>query len=189
MQITKSVGTALIVLTGACASTPGDRASRETTNKPLRGGIAEFHLISYNGTIIKGRVLLGATIDPLVIDGRLMVSGDVDLDMRTLRACGKKDEVGYIESDAFPLPPRPDQIVTIRPGYWYGRTINYWLFDQKTTGLGPDCLEADLFVRALDGREAARLPIRIVRTDKPPAPPEGGAPAEPKPPPSDAGAP
>jgi hypothetical protein len=189
MSITKPIVLASLIFTSACASTPTGSGARAAADKPLRGGIAEFQVISYDGQTIKGRILLGATIDPLVVDGRLNLYGDVDIDVRTLQACGKKDPVGYIQYDVSPLPPRPDQIVTIRPGYWYGRTVNYWLFHKKVTGLGPECLEAELVVRALDGRDAAKIPIHVVRTDKPTPSPDGGTPAEPKPPASDAGAP
>jgi len=191
MSIAKVMVLALLALTSACASTSTytGSTSRAVANRPLRGGIAEFQVTSYDGETIKGRVLLGATIDPLVIDGRLFPYGDVDMDMRILRACGKRDRVGYIQFDIFAAPAQPDQIVTVRPGYWYGRTITYDLFNKKVTGLGPDCLETDLIVRALDGREAAKIPIRVVRTDKAPPPPDEGSPAEPKPPASNAGTP
>lgn len=57
-------------------------------------------------------------------------------------------------------------------GTWYGMD-DYFLLWDKVTGLGPDCLEAELVVRALDGRVAATLPIRVVRTDKPVISPDG----------------
>jgi hypothetical protein len=90
--------------------------------------------------------------------------------------------------EAFHPPPRPDQLVTIEWGYWHGVNLHFSLFDEKRTGLGPDCFEAKLKVLDKDGRVAATLPIQVVRTDKPPAPTEGAT-AEPKTPPSDAGAP
>jgi hypothetical protein len=107
MPTTRPLALAFLLLTGACAATPGDRGAQEAPRTPLRGGVAEFRVTSYDGGDLKGRVLLGATV---------------------------------------------------------------------------------LVVSALGGRVAARLPIRVVRTDKPVVPPDGGA-EEPKPPPSDAGAP
>jgi len=175
---------AFLMLTGACASTPGDTASRETAKKPLRGVVAEFQVTSYDGEDIKGRVLIGATVDPLVMDSHPLESADLEL--VNLRACGRTHEVPHIIFDL--LAPVEEEAITIRPGYWYGKNVVYGLFDKKRVP-GPDCLEAELVVRALDGRVAVRLPIRVVRTDKPPSPPDGGAPAEPKPPASDAGAP
>ena len=179
----------LILLTSACASNRGEWKPPPAPNEPLRGGVVEFQVTSYDGENISGRVLIGATIDPLVIDGRLIVPGHVGIYPESLHACGTKDPVPYLPNDIVTRPPRQDEIITIRPGYWYGGTVKFWLFDKRWTRLGPDCLEVDVAVRALDEREIAKIPLHVVRTDKPPAPPDGGAPAEPKPPASDAGAP
>jgi hypothetical protein len=154
--------------------------------KPLRGGVAEFRVISYDGEILEGRVLLGATVDPLVIDGRLIESTDVQMD--SFRACDSKDWLKHIDDCILSRPPQAGEIITISPGYWYGGKVKFWPFDKEQTGLGPDCFEAELVLRVLDGRVAATLPIRVVRTDKPPTPPDGGT-EQPKPPASDAGAP
>jgi hypothetical protein len=187
MQITRPLALAfLLFFTGACASTPGDRGAREIAKKPLRGGIAEFRITSYNGRVLEGRVLLGATVDPLVIDGRLFEGKDVEL--KKVRACGKTELQKYWVMEDLLSPHRPDDIITIRRGYWHGANEHFFLFDEKITGPGPDCFDAELVVRALGGRVAATLPVRVVRTDKPPAPPDGEA-EEPKPPASDAGAP
>jgi hypothetical protein len=180
----RPIALAFLMLTGACASTPGDTASRETAKKPLRGVVAEFQLTSYDGEDIKGRVLIGATVDPLVMDSHPLESADLEL--VNLRACGEKREVPHIIFDL--VGTYPMKVITIRPGYWYGKNVVYGFFEKKR-GLGPECLEAELVVRDHVSRVATRLPIRVVRTDKPPAPPDGGAPAEPKPPPSDGGAP
>jgi hypothetical protein len=180
------VALAFLLLTGACASTPaGGRGSREVAKKLLRGGVAEFRVTSYNGRVLKGRVLLGATIDPLVIDGRLYEWKDVELEK--VRECGTAEELTYWAMEYLPRPPRPDEIVTLSRGYWHGEDVVFPLFNPRT-GLGPDCFEADLVLRAMGGRIAATLPIRVVLTNKPPAPPDGGT-EQPKPPASDAGAP
>lgn len=184
MQITRPLALAFLLTTGACASTLGERGSQEAAKTPLRGGVAEFRLISYDGGDLRGRVLLGATVDTLVIDGRL--AADREVELNKVRACGKTELLGKYIVDRF-SPPRPDQIVTLPRGYWHGANVHFFLWD-KVTGLGPDCFEADLVLRARGGRIAATLPIRVVRTDKPPAPPDEGT-EEPKPLPSDAGAP
>jgi hypothetical protein len=179
----RQITLALFILTGACASTPGNRASQETAKKPLRGVVAEFQVTSYDGEDIKGRVLIGATIDPLVMYSHMLESADLEL--VNIRACGEKREVPHIIFDLVAL--EPEKVTTIRPGYWYGKNVVYGLF-AKQRRLGPDCLEAELEVRDNVSRVATRLPIRVVRTDKPPTLPDGGT-AEPKPPASDAGAP
>jgi hypothetical protein len=184
MQFTRPLALALL-LTGACASTPGNRGSQqEEAKQPLRGGVAEFRLTSYDGRDLKGRVLLGAMIDSLVIDGRMVEEKDVEL--KEVRACGKKERLGHYRMESL-TPPRPDEIVTVRRGYWYGANVDFFLWD-KETGPGPDCFEAELVLSVRGGAVAARLPIRVERTDKPSALPDGGT-EPPKPPPSDGGAP
>jgi hypothetical protein len=185
MQITRPVALAFLLLTGACASTPRERGSQEAPKKPLRGGVAEFRVTSYVGRVLEGGVLLGATVDPFVIDGRLVEAKDVELEK--VRACGKTELLKYWVMESLE-PHREDEVVTLSRGYWHGAYVDFPLFEEKITGLGPDCFEAEMVLRVLDGRIAATLPIRVVRTDKPPAPPDGGT-GEPKPPPSDAGAP
>src|SRR4051794_16549118 len=95
-----------ILLTGACASTPGDRGSQETEKKPLRGGSVEFRLTRYDGRNFEGRVLLGATVDPLVVDREWLEGADVEL--RKVRACGKTELLEYIQADAWLVGERED---------------------------------------------------------------------------------
>ena len=187
MQTARRLALAFVFfLTGACASTPGERGSQEAGKEGLRGGVAEFRVTSYDGRRLKGRVLLGATVDPFVIDGRLFDGKDVEFEK--VRSCGKTELLEYWAAD-LPSPPRAEEIITLRRGYWHGANKSFPLFAfEETTGPGPECFEAELVVRVLDGRIAATLPIRIVRTDKPSAIPAGTA-EEPTPPPSDAGAP
>ncbi len=183
VSIPGPIALAFLLLTGACASTPEDRASRETTNKPLRGGVAEFKVTSYDGKALEGRVLLGATIDTLVVDGLMLESSAVELDK--VHVCGKTEFVPYYIVD-WVLTSEPPS-VTLPRGYWYGKDVHF-SFDMRSMGPGPDCFEAELVVWALHRRVAARLPIKVVRTDKPPPALNGGTEA-PEPPPSDAGAP
>jgi hypothetical protein len=188
VSLTKPIVLSMLIFTSACASTPRGSGSRQAAKPPLRGGVAEVRIDSYDGETMKGRVLLGATIDPLVIDRRIIPP--INVEVKNLQLCdNKKDPFQYIEFDVSAPPRRPEDIITVRPGYWYGGQISYWIFAAKQTGPGPDCFEAELVMRALDGRVAARQSIRVVRTDKRPAAPDGGAPAAPKLPPSDAGAP
>src|SRR5262245_41051571 len=149
MRRLQFIGLSLILFTGACASSPGRRGSQTPPKEPLRGGVAEFQVTSYDGEDIDGRVLVGATIDPLVIDGRFIPTSTIYLDWVSVRVCGTdKPPPGGVIYDAFALRPRPEEIVTIRPGYWYGRKINYGLFGKRVPG--PECLEAEFVVRALD---------------------------------------
>lgn len=193
MQVTRSLALVFLLLASGCASIPGDRGSPKVAKRNLRGGIAEFRITSYDGHNLTGRVFVGATIDPLLFDGRLVDGTGVKLEK--VRVCGTTKLLTYWVAD-LPSPPEADEIITLRPGYWHGANEKFFLFDEYTDP-GPDCFEANLVVRVLDGRVAATLPIRVVRTDKP-APPEGGTgdggtgdggTGEPMRTPSDAGAP
>lgn len=176
-----------VLLTTACASAPGDRGSPEATQRPPRGGIVEFRLTSYNGRDLEGRVLVGATVDPLLIGGYMLDGGGVEL--RDVRACGKTELQEFLMADAWVLK-KPEPVITLRPGYWYGRSISFpALFLERETGPGPDCFEANLMVLLRGVGTTLTLPIRVERTDKPLVPPAGGAPAAPKPPAPDGGTP
>lgn len=94
MQITKLLAlTLLILLTAACAS-----SSREA-KPPLRGGVAEFQITSFDGKTLEGRILIGATVDPLVIDGRLY--DIVTVEPTNMRECGKKERVSFWSIEPF----------------------------------------------------------------------------------------
>lgn len=196
MQRFQFVGLSLILLTGACASTSGRRASQSPPDEPIRGAVAEFQVTSYDGQALRGRVLIGATIDPLVVDGRFIPSVSFNLDQSTLRMCGMEKPIDSIDNDLFVRTPRPEDILTLRPGYWYGATFEYWLFPRAKPGPlpgpgeepgptgGPECIEGEFVVRALSGRPVARVRFHAVRNDKLPAPSDRGAPpvpAAPKP--------
>lgn len=189
MQIDRPVALAslfFLLLGGACASTPQTAGSSAASREPLRGGVAEFQVASYDGVYLKGRVLIGATADTLVIDGRLHPSWDVRV--TNMRACGKNERIRFWSIEPlFFAPPRAEEIITLRPGYWYGGNVSFLLADDEARGVGLPCFEAELLVLARGSRVAARLPIRVVRTDKLPTTQEGH-PEEPRTPPSDVGA-
>lgn len=167
MQMTRpSVVALLLLATTACASTSGDRKARAPAKKPLRGGVAEFRVTSYDGRVLEGRVLVGATVDPLVIDGRLPEWFAVSLD--EVRECGKTELLDFWSVETFLPPPRADEIITLRPGYFYGGDVSFPLLDRKNKGgVGAPCVEAVLVVRARGMGVAAKLPIRVVRTETP----------------------
>lgn len=182
-RIARLFALAALSLLCACASSRWVPVEPKPPKTPLRGGIAEFRLISYDGGHLRGRVLLGATVDTLVIDGEMFEDSDVEIEKA--RACGTTEVREHIIVD-WVVPSQPN-VVTLRKGYWYGSDVYFFLWD-KETGFGPDCFEAELIVHALDSRVAARLPIKVMRTDKPPATPPEPA-EEPTTPAPDAGAP
>lgn len=185
MHITRALGVTLLLLV-ACAGAPANSGSQEAEKKPIKGGVVEFRLTSYDTLEITGRVMLGATTEPFVVSRKLLEGADISLDK--VRPCDKTTRLEYVMADAW-IGAGLEDSFTLRPGYWYGVNVHFPLFSEHQTGLGPDCLEANLVVRAHSAQIAATLPIRIERTDKPPASPDGGPPADWKPPASDGGTP
>lgn len=189
MQITKSVFSFLLI-TSACGSTlgralPEDREVRSAKRR-IAGGVAELHVISFDTRKLKARVLIGATIEPVVMDRRMVPWSDLEL--KKIRACDTKARLKHWRWDAAIGPPEPEDIITVPQGYWWGADVLFLLFDKSKTP-EPDCFEAELVVLDNDRRIAATLPIHVERTDRPsPTPPDRGT-ETPQPPTSDAGAP
>ncbi len=172
MLMTRIAVLSYCLLSAACGPKYVDLEAREIPKTPLKGGIAEFTMSSFDGEVLKGRVLLGATIDTLVIDGRLMEY--IYVELKKLRTCGKTDRLPHYDFDFVYPPVQRHEIITVRPGFWYGANVSFHIFDKKESPGLPDCFEADLIVRVMDGRVAATLPIRVGLVEKktaPPAPP------------------
>src|SRR5882724_11449029 len=147
MHLIRHMTLALILLTSACASNRGEWKPPPAPNEPIQGGVVEFQVTSYDGEDVSGRVLIGATSEPFVIDSRLTAL-TVNIDASTFHACGHEERIIIQGCKGILVirPPEPDDIITIRPGHWYGGAVKLWVFSEGVIGLGPDCLEADLVV-------------------------------------------
>jgi hypothetical protein len=159
-----------LFLATACASS----SQAVQPQAPPRGGVLEFRLESYDGRTIKGRLLLSATQSMFRIDSRRGMWYGLDYDR--LHTCGKTEPQRYVDHD-FNVPfPRPEDIVTIYPGKWYGANVTFSIMNHRLdNGEGPDCIETTLSTVTADRQTIARLPVRIERTDKPAAPKAEGA--------------
>lgn len=130
--------------------------------------MVEFVLSSFDGESLKGRVLLGASLDPITLDGRLLEW--IDIEVRNVRACDTQKVLSYYHLDIDYPAAQKDEIVILRPHYWYGADIDLLMFGSRLKQPNPDCFEGDLMVWSLDGRLAASRAIRVARTDKPSEP-------------------
>lgn len=156
-----------LFLATACASS----TQAVQPQAPPQGGVLEFRLESYDGRIIKGRLLVSATQSVFRIDSRRGLWYFLDYD--GLHTCGKTEPQRYVDHD-FAVPyPRPEDILTIYPGTWYGTNVEFSIMghriDRADRGEGPDCIETTLKTVTADEQTIARLPVRIERTDKPAA--------------------
>lgn len=152
-----------LLLMSACASASAEFNTQTIPKTPIKGGVVEFTRISFDGEYLKGRVLVGATMDAFRVDGRLVEW--IDIEVRNIRKCANGEALGHYLFDVLNQPPRPDEIVTVRPHFWYGADVDFRLFNQRRAGQVPDCFEADLMVWAIDGRIIATQPIHVERTD------------------------
>jgi hypothetical protein len=162
--VTRTAFLGFLFLATACAST----TQAVQPQAPPRGGVLEFRLESYDGRIIKGRLLVSATQSVFRIDSRQ--AGWYALYYDGLHTCGKTEPQRYIDFDYMFSPIPPDQIIPIYPGKWYGENVEFWIMDQRADhGEGPVCIETTLTARTPDRQTIATIPVRIERTDKPAA--------------------
>jgi hypothetical protein len=182
MLITKSGVLALLFfMTSACVSTAGCTGSQKISKEPLKDIYADFWLTLYDGRVLKGVVSVHSahSAAPLAIDEFK------DVSLENVRACDKAEPLSYKAWDLKHIV-RAEEPISRLGGPWYATRVN---FPVDSRCPWPDCFEAELIFRAADRRVGMRLPIWIERTDKLSTPSDGGACVEPKPAPSDAGAP
>lgn len=171
------IGLASLLLLVACSGIPffGKRASSSAS----RGAVSDAGIqlpsrvnmevqdIQYDGFTVSARVLVSPEGGPLRLDRRLIPSIDVEL---SVVADCERGSVPSIHFDVFSALNRAENLMVLEPGYWYGGTVHFTLFDDHLTGLGPECVEATLHVRSFDRKYVARKRIRAVR----PPSPDGG---------------
>lgn len=168
--VARTVFLSFLFLATACASS----TQAVQPQAPPRGGVLEFRLESYDGRIIKGRLLVSATESVFRIDSRR--AGWYALYYDGLHTCGKTEPQRYMHFDYMFTPAPPDQIIPIYPGKWYGENVEFWIMDHRADhGEGPDCIETTLSARTADRQIIATIPVRVERTDKPAAPEGDGA--------------
>jgi hypothetical protein len=124
----------------------------------------EIQDIQYDGWTLSGRLLVSPETGPLRLDRRLIQS--IDVEVRRVSEC-EHGSVASIHADVFTPLNRQENLLVLEPGYWYGRTVRFGLFDEHYTGLGPECVEADILLLSFDGGPVARQRIRAVRPPSP----------------------
>jgi len=131
--------------------------------------------MEFDGESLSGRLLVGVKDGSLAIDKRLVEN--VSVELKSIVDCVAGQPLDSLEVDSFPEPPRQDELLTLTPGYWYGTDVHLSLFDEHLTGKKPpECFEAELQLRAADGRVAGSLHLRAERSAKPSPLLDGGVP-------------
>lgn len=182
-----TLGAASLLLLAACTGFPffGRKSSssrRGTTqddgaveSKVPPRAVMEIQDIQYDGWTLSGRLLVSPETGPLRLDRRLVSWFDVEI--TRVVDCQYGASVTAIHADVFSTLDRAENLLILQPGYWYGATVRFGLFDEHFTGLGPECVEADIILLSFDGKRVARQRIRAERPPVPaPAVPDGGIP-------------
>lgn len=165
------LGVASLILVAACGGIPfwsreGARPATDDTQVPPRIKV-EFQDVHYDGRVLSGLVLISPEGKSLRLHKRFLP------DVQQVADCARRPTVSII-MDYFGSMPRPDDLLILEPGYWYGRRVSFTLFDEYFTGIGPECIDARLLISSFDGQLVAGVPIRAVR---PPVPEtDGGVP-------------
>lgn len=148
---------AALLLLGACANFPWAGGEQVP---PLAPGAAkpdnsravvELQNIDYDGGSLRGRLLISAEGGALHLDKRLMEN--VALSVRGVADCVSGQELYFIKAGVIAAPLREEDLLVLKPGYWYGKQVYLPLFDQsllKSQGR-PQCVDVELVFNPLQG--------------------------------------
>jgi hypothetical protein len=150
-----------------------------TTQRPRRApqAVMELQGIHYDGGVLSGRVLVGASMDGLRLDRRLVPG--IHVNAEAVRECATEQPVPYVVMDGFIPPPQEEDLLVLNQGYWYGSDARFRLFFER----GPGCISVELSLLSFDGERAASVRVRAERIEQQPV--DGGVSGEPMP--ADAG--
>jgi hypothetical protein len=115
----------------------------------------------YDGEVLSGRLLIGAESGVVHLDKRLISRAHVHVN--SVFECNSGASVAFIMADALPPPARQEDLLILDPGYWYGTAVRFKLFSERFTGLGPECIEAQITVFSFEGKALASSRIRAER--------------------------
>ena len=141
--------------------------------------VLELQNVQYDGSALSGRLLVGALMDGLRLDKRLLSGIHVNAD--SVRDCEADREVPYLVLDYRVRAARDEDLLILNRGYWYGREARIRLFFEP----GPDCINVELSLISWEGGRVGSVRVRSERA--PPQAMDAGLPEEPQP--TDAGVP
>ena len=187
MKIARLIPGGLLLL-AACSGFPyfGSKASENrkdsTANDSAQSSpqaVLELQHVQYNGGVLSGRLLIGALVDGLRLDKRLLSSFHVNAD--SVSDCEADREVPYLVLDYRVRAASDEDLLILNRGYWYGGEARLRLFFEP----GPDCINVELSVLSWEGKRVGSVRVRAERA--PAHSVDAGLPEEPRPP--DAGVP
>ena len=156
----------------------GDRDRTADGGREVSTSALELQHVRYDGLRLSGRLLVGALVDGVRLDKRLL--SNIHVNVNSVRDCAEK-EVPYAIMDYFVPSPRDEDLLILNRGYWYGAPAYFPLFVEP----GPDCVLIELSLLSWEGRRVGSVRVRAERA--PPMAMDSGLPEDPQP--TDAGVP
>ncbi len=184
------LGAASLLLLAACTGLPffkwespsppgaganGDAGSAVEGLEAPPPTLLEVQDIHYDGLNLSGRVLISPVSGLLRLDRRLLPT--IHVNVGRVSNCIPGQPVTSIRTDALAPLTRPEHLLLLEPGYWYGTEVRFRLFSEHFTGLGPECIETNVSVLSFDGQPVASKSIRALRAL--PETSDGGMPENP----------
>ena len=114
----------------------------------------ELQNIDYDGESLRGRLLVGALDGTIRLDKRLIEN--ISLSLKGISDCASGQELYFIKAGVIAPPLQEEEILALKPGYWYGKDIRVSLFDRhllESQGR-PECIDVELILRVLEGKSA-----------------------------------
>jgi hypothetical protein len=167
-----ALGSPLLLL--ACSMGPFSRSAAH--DPQAQRGLAEalFQKIQCDGETLSGRLLLSATATGLLLDKRLIETAY--LTTESVSACETGQPLPFVVMDVYAKPPSQEDLLLLKPGYWYGKDVHIPLFTKGSTGApSPACINVELAFRALDGASLAPLRLQAQCTSDTHGSPEAGS--------------
>ena len=131
----------------------------------------ELQDIHYDGWSLRGRFLITPEAGSIRLDKRLIES--TALSMKSVTDCNTGRPVEFMVMDVFAKPPREEDVLLLKPGYWYGKDIRLPLIaEAPDRQRGPACIHAEIEFHSLEKTPTllhvrAEIPARS-ETEAPP---------------------
>jgi hypothetical protein len=133
---------------------------RERLEKARGRPIVTVERVSFDGKSVNGRLLIGSDdAGYVVVDRRLAEHSTFRID--DVRDCDGGATVDYVQLDGIESAPKPDDLLAVEPGYWFGRDFSLLMYDDEKAP--PSCIQAVLgltFEAAATGATYLQVPVR-----------------------------
>lgn len=117
----------------------------------------------YDGKTLSGKLLISPSTATLCLDRRFIT--EFNLVTEAVSECDTGRDVGFFVSDVLAPSLEESDVLSLEPGYWYGKEVSIFLFSESITGKpSPECIEAEFTFHALNVKHAARFSVRATRT-------------------------